>query len=316
MTPSRLAKSVALGIAALTGVVVAAPAGPVTLSPQAARAAIADIEKDRASTQAWLKGDLTSYLATIDRRDFDGRRSLTIGRASDNDLRVDDPAFSAHHLRVTVEGERFHVERVDPAASFEVPGKTGGYEPASSGDARVGPSSVKVGRFLVRLSHQGFPGLILFDPKSPGFARYKGLRHFPPDLSYRYELPLTPNPTPDVTVIQSTRGNQRRAMRVGWFDFTVGGRPARLEAVRLLEPGVGEHDISIFFRDATTGAESYGLGRYVDVKKQPNGLFLLDFNVAYNPACAYSEHYNCPIPPKANALPMAIRAGEMDSHYY
>jgi len=43
---------------------------------------------------------------------------------------------------------------------------------------------------------------------------------------------------------------------------------------------------------------------------------VLDFNEAYNPACAFSDHYNCPIPPKANTLAVAIRAGEMDSHYH
>src|SRR4029078_1315694 len=90
----------------------------------------------------------------------------------------------------------------------------------------------------------------------------------------------------------------------------------KLEAVRLLEPGVGENDLGIFFRDATSGKESYELGRYVDVKKLPNGRVLLDFNFTYTPACAYSDHYNCPIPPKANVLPVAIRAGEMDSHYH
>ena len=114
----------------------------------------------------------------------------------------------------------------------------------------------------------------------------------------------------------STRGNQRRAERVGWFEFMVGQTPARLEAVRLLEPGVGENDLGIFFRDGTTGKESYALGRYVDVKKLPSGNFLLDFNLAYNPACAFSDHYNCPIPPKANVIPQPIRAGEMDSHYH
>jgi len=86
--------------------------------------------------------------------------------------------------------------------------------------------------------------------------------------------------------------------------------------VRLLEPGVGENDLGIFFRDATTGKESYALGRYVDVKKLENGRYLLDFNFAYNPACAFSDHYNCPIPPRENVLPMAVRAGEMDSRYH
>ena len=84
----------------------------------------------------------------------------------------------------------------------------------------------------------------------------------------------------------------------------------------MLEPGVGETDISVFFRDATTGKTTYQLGRYVDVKPLANDRYLLDFNFAYNPACAVSDHYNCPIPPRANTLDVAIPAGEMDSHYH
>jgi uncharacterized protein (DUF1684 family) len=287
------------------------PAAPVALSKEAAAGALKDIEQDRADTQKWLQSDPTSYLATIDRRDFGNRNTMTVGRAADNDLRVDAPPFAAHHLKVTVEGDRFHVQAVDPAATF-----TAGRDKPPTRDAVVEPSAIGVGRFLLRLSHQRFPSIIVFDPGSPRLKEYKGLRYFPPDLSYRYELALTPNPKPETVVIMSTRGNQRHAQRVGWFDFMVGGVPCRLEAVRLLEPGVGENDLGIFFRDATTGKESYSLGRYIDVKKRPDGRFLLDFNFAYNPACAFSDHYNCPIPPKGNTLAVAIRAGEMDSHYH
>jgi len=295
--------------AVLVATVIAAPARPVKLTKAAAAAVIKHLETDRADTQTWLRSDPTSYLATTDRRDFAGKKTLTVGRAADNDMRIDDADVSAHHLRVTVDGDRFRVEAVDPAARFKVNNE-------DKREAIVDPSSIQVGRFLLRLSHQRFPGIIVFDPKSPRFKEYKGLKYFPIDLSYRYELPLTPNPKPETTVILSTRGNQRNAQRVGWFEFMVGDTPYRLEAVRLLEPGVGENDLGIFFRDATTGQESYPLGRYVDVKKLPNGHFLLDFNLAYNPACAFSDHYNCPIPPKANVLPVAIRAGEMDSHYH
>jgi uncharacterized protein (DUF1684 family) len=283
--------------------------GPVRLSTAAAAAALKDIEKDRADTQKWLQSDPTSYLATIDRRDFGASKTMTVGRAADNDLRIDAAAFAPHHLRVTVDGDRFHVQAVDPAASFMI-GKD------EKRDALVDPSNVQVGRFLLRLSHQRFPAIIVFDPESPRFKAYKGLKYFPPDLAYRFELALTPNPKPETVVIMSTRGNQRHAQRVGWFDFLVDGVPCRLEADRLLEPGVGENDLGIFFRDATTGKGSYALGRYVDVKKLPDGKFLLDFNFAYNPACAFSDHYNCPIPPKGNTLGVAIRAGEMDSHYH
>lgn len=294
----------------------AAPAQPVKLSAAAAAKALKEIEQDRLDTQKWLQSDPTSYLATIDRRDFEQKKTLSIGRAADNDVRIDDPAVTAHHLKVTVDGDRFRVAAVDQDARFKIPGDKDSKTWKDTREATVDPSSIQIGRFLLRLSHQRFPAIIVFDPQSPRFKLYKGLKYFPPDLAYRYELALTPNPKLETTVIMSTRGNQRRADKVGWFDFVVGTTPVRLEAVRLLEPGVGENDLGIFFRDATTGKESYELGRYVDVKKLPNGKFLLDFNYTYNPACAYSDHYNCPIPPKANVLPVAIRAGEMDSHYH
>jgi uncharacterized protein (DUF1684 family) len=209
---------------------------------------------------------------------------------------------------VTVHGETFQVAAVDEPARFEAGGQ-------SQRTATMGPSTLAIGRFKLRLSHQGFPALIVFDPESPHFKRYKGLKYFPVDLAYRYELALTPDQRPETVLVQSTRGNERPARRVGWFDLKIAGTPVRLEAVRLLEPGVGENDISVFFRDATTGHDSYPVGRYVDVKPVANGRYLLDFNLAYNPACAFSEFYNCPIPSKANTLAVAIRAGEMDSHY-
>jgi uncharacterized protein (DUF1684 family) len=294
----------------------AAPAQPVKLSAADAAKVLKEIEQDRTDTQKWLQSDPTSYLATIDRRDFAQKKTLSVGRAADNDVRIDDPAVTAHHINVTVDGDRFHVVAVDQDARFKIPGDKDAKAWKETREATVDPSSIQIGRFLLRLSHQRFPAIIVFDPQSPRFKLYKGLKYFPPDLAYRYELALTPNPKPETTVIMSTRGNQRRADKVGWFDFVIGTTPVRLEAVRLLEPGVGENDLGIFFRDATTGKESYELGRYVDVKKLPNGKFLLDFNYTYNPACAYSDHYNCPIPPKANVLPVAIRAGEMDAHYH
>jgi len=304
--------AVALVSVALPVVLAAAgavPAGPATLTPAQRDAVIKELEKDRADTEQWLKSDISSYLATVDRRDFEQKKTLTVGRAADNDVRIDDPAFAAHHLRISVEGDQFRVEAIDPAARFTA-------EKTETRAALLKPSAIGVGRFQLRLSHQRYPAIIVFDPQSPHFKEYKGLKYFPPNLALRYELPLTPNPKPETVVIMSTRGNRRQATRVGWFDFAVEGKPARLEAVRLLEPGVGENDLGIFFRDATTGQESYALGRYVDVKKLENGRYLLDFNFAYNPACAFSDHYNCPIPPRENVLPMPVRAGEMDSHYH
>ena len=309
----------------------AGPAAPVKLSPAEAAAVIRAIEKDRAETEAWLKSDPTSYLATIDRKDFLNKTTLTLGRAADNDVRIDSSDVQPHHLKVTVEGDRFRVDAVDPGAQFRATiraaGVTGGGAAGNVASqpqeqalrtATLDPGNIRVGRYLVRLSHQRFPAIIVFDPQSPHFKEYKGLQYFKPDLAYRFVLPLTPNPKNETIIVMSTRGNQRRAQRVGWFDLLIDGKPVRFEAVRLLEPGVGEQELSIFFRDATSGQETYGLGRYVDatpVKGTP-GQYRLDFNLAYNPACAFSDHYNCPIPSKANTVSASIRAGEMDSRYH
>lgn len=265
--------------------------------------------KDRSDTEEWLKSSPTSYLATVERKDFGAQTTMSVGRATDNDVRIDDPGVKPHHLRVTVVGDSFRVDTLDKGATFTAKDSV----PLTS--ATLPPSGIHVARFALRLSHQRYPAIIVFDPKSPRFALYKGIRYFPPDLDYHVVAPLTLSQHPDTTIILSTRGNQRRAVREGWFDFTIKGTPCRLEAVRLLEPGVGETDYSLFFTDATTGKESYRVGRYLEPQKRADGLYTLDFNMCYNPACAYSEHYNCPIPPKENHLTVAIAAGEMDGHY-
>jgi uncharacterized protein (DUF1684 family) len=64
------------------------------------------------------------------------------------------------------------------------------------------------------------------------------------------------------------------------------------------------------FKDATTGHESYGAGRYIDVPRRDDNSYVLDFNDAYNPSCAYSPRYNCPYPPAQNTLRVRVEAGE------
>lgn len=285
------------------------PARPVALTPAQADSLTKAILKDRADTEQWLKSGTTSYLATVQRVDFGAKRTLRVGRAPDNDVCIPAPTVSPHHLIVSVAGDSFYVAAVDEGVGFFANDEV-------ATNATLPPSSVGIGGFTLRLSHQRFPAIIVFDPKSPHFARYKGLQWFPVDPAYRYVLPLTAKAKPDTVIILSTRGNRRRAVRVGWFDFMVGTTPCRLEATRLLEPGVGENDISVLFRDATTGKETYPTGRYVDPVRLPDGRYLLDLNLCYNPACALSDCYNCPIPPKANVLKVAIRAGELDSHYH
>lgn len=312
-----------IALALTTLIVSGSPAGAAEVAPPAKRPTakrppgmsvveadtlLKSYAKDRAETREWLKSKPTSYLATILRKDFEKRTSLTVGSAAASDVRIDDPAVKPRHLRVTVVGDSFQVEALDVGATFKV-------KDVETTGAKLPPGTITVGRYSLRLSHQRFPAIIVFDPKSPRYKLYKGIKYYPPDLSFHIVASLTPNENPDTTIILSTRGNQRRAVRVGWFDFRVKGQPCRLEATRLLEPGVGENDFSLFFTDATTGKGSYSVGRYLEAEPLKDGRYVLDFNKCYNPACAYSEHYNCPIPPKENRLKVAITAGEMDGHY-
>jgi uncharacterized protein DUF1684 len=267
-----------------------------------------DVEKllaERAETIAAFKDPQRSPYAAVDRRDFRGE-PLVLGSGQECDVRLD--GVRPRHARVAVEADGFRVEALDEGAAVDVQGK-----PVR--EFRLGPGATfGIGRYTVRLSHQNFPALVLLDPQSPMLRDGPPPRWFPPDPAFRIVARLERDPAPRDEVVLSTRGNARRARRLGRFSFTVGGRQMQLTALRLLEPGVGEAAVSIFFRDATTGHETYPVGRYLEPEPAAGdpGRYVLDFNRAYNPACAFSPHYNCPIPPRENVLHAAVRAGEMD----
>ena len=106
--------------------------------------------------------------------------------------------------------------------------------------------------------------------------------------------------------MQTSTGDEQSYYRLGTVEFEVEGQPARLAVYKS-----AQHDeLFLPFRDATSGKETYGAGRYLEPVESSDGKLLVDFNLAYNPYCAYSEHYSCPLPPLENWLKVPIRAGE------
>jgi hypothetical protein len=282
-------------------------ARPVTLAPAARDSLTAVYLADRNDTERSMRTSPQSSLGAFARVDFRPEVPwLVIGSEPTAALVLDDGSVRPQHVRVKLEGQGFRVEALDPGASF-VAHALGGRDTTA---ATLPPSWIGVGRYRVRLSYQNAPALIAVDPDLPARAAWKGNRWGPVDFGLRYVAELVPDEARDTLKIESTHGPPRPSLRVGWFEFEVNGRRERLAAVRLLEPGVGENDLSIFFRDATSGKGSYGMGRYVDPQRLPDGRWVLDFNLAYNPACAVSPYYNCPVPPAENALEAAIQAGE------
>ena len=267
----------------------------------------------RARTTAGFKDGTRSPYAAVARHDFVGAAAILFG--SDPACQAQLEGLSARHLSVRVEGPRFVLAAVDPGASFRLPDPVGTTPAPELREAFAPPGAkVEVGRYVLRLSHQNFPGVVVLDPESRKLATGRPPVWFPPAPAFRVQARLVPETAAREEIILSTRGNKRHALRLGKLQFMLEGKPLELLALRLLEPGTGEASVSIFFRDQTTGHESYPVGRYVDAAAVPEmpGLYTLDFNAAYNPSCAFSELYNCPIPPRENQLAVAVRAGERD----
>ena len=267
------------------------------------------LEQDRAATLAAFRDGRRSPYAAVERRDFDGR-ALTLGASAECDLVL--PGLLPSHARASVEGDEFVLEAIDEGATLRVE-EAGALREVRAARVRAG-ARVEVGRFVLRLSHQNFPAVVVLDPGSPKLREGPPPRWFAPDPACRVVARLEREATPREAVVLSTRGFRRRALRVGHLEGVLAGQPFRLLALRLVEPGVDEAAVSIFFRDATTGHESYPVGRYLDPVAVPGepDAFVLDFNRAYNPACAFSPHYSCPVPPRENVLAIAVRAGEQD----
>jgi hypothetical protein len=91
---------------------------------------------------------------------------------------------------------------------------------------------------------------------------------------------------------------------------SIGGKEYRLEAFKSEHPHGAEDSLFVPFRDKTSGSETYGAGRYLDIPENEVGVYELDFNRAYNPLCAYNANYVCPMAPRENWLDIKIEAGE------
>ena len=142
-------------------------------------------------------------------------------------------------------------------------------------------------------------------------ATFTGLTYFPIDQAYNVPALLTRDQAGPLALIelQTSTNEKRRMRRVGKLGFTVNGTPLTLVAFADLD-STTMNRLFVPFTDATSGAETYGGGRYIELDKTPTGLYDLDFNRAYHPFCVYNPTYDCPIPPKENRLTIPIRAGE------
>ena len=145
------------------------------------------------------------------------------------------------------------------------------------------------------------------DPQSPVHGQeFQGLAYFAPDVGHRLLVRLVAE-EPQILAMPRTGGDEVEYTRVGHFAFDTPDGPAKLAA--FASPDYGQK-LFVPFRDKTNTVDTYGAGRYLEARPLSDGRYLLDFNLAYHPYCAYNEAFTCPMVPIENWLQVRIEAGE------
>ena len=157
------------------------------------------------------------------------------------------------------------------------------------------------------------------DPNSPfnfkGKVEFHPLKYFDVDPNFVFKSKLIEYPTKDTISIFGTKGEERKVIRYGFVNFEYEKKSFRLNVYKGITK-YGDEYFCIWFTDKTTNEESYGVGRYLDfeLNTDKDFLYTIDFNLAYNPYCAYSADYTCAIPTKEDYVDLEIEAGEKKYH--
>lgn len=139
-------------------------------------------------------------------------------------------------------------------------------------------------------------------------AGFHGLNYFPENEQLRIQAQVEEFSVKDGFDMQTSTGGVQHYERYGRISFSVEGETVELTIFR------SEHGYFLPFVDSLAGRETYPAGRYLEPEVLPGGRFLVDFNLAYNPYCAYNEMWSCPITPVENRVRVPIRAGEKLFH--
>ena len=142
-------------------------------------------------------------------------------------------------------------------------------------------------------------------PLTPEQKRsFRGLQYFPLDESLRLEVRVERFAEQVEIQILTSTGGMQRYQRYGRFKFEVDGQEAELTIYK------ASHGFFLPFVDSLAGKETYPAGRYLEIEPLGGDRCIVDFNLAYNPYCAYNAQWSCPLTPHENRLNVPIRAGE------
>jgi uncharacterized protein (DUF1684 family) len=165
----------------------------------------------------------------------------------------------------------------------------------------------------------GVPGwrIFVYNQKNPDALNFKGVSYYPYDPAFRLTARFTPDSKLPSRVFKTSRGIDKQFFHAGDAVFTLKGKTVTLPFYTDSHDAKAVKDMSAFFHDELTNNGAYGAGRYVDVADFgafPPRTVTIDFNEAYNPNCARSAHYTCPL--AVDEIPLAMKAGEQDPHLH
>lgn len=158
-------------------------------------------------------------------------------------------------------------------------------------------------------------------------AGFQGLKWFPINPYFRGRSILHRYDNPETVSVYGTKGEERKNLRYGYFEFDVPDERGMPMTIRLNVYKFTPYDkrryelyrnnLSVWFTDQTTGKETYEVGRYVEIGEEnpdPGFVYTIDLNKSYNPYCAYNDSFSCAIPRKEDHLNFPVRVGEMKYH--
>jgi uncharacterized protein (DUF1684 family) len=157
--------------------------------------------------------------------------------------------------------------------------------------------------------------IFLYNQANPAAKAFAGVSYFPYDGDFRVKAGFAADRALPPRVFRTSRGTDKQFFHAGDATFTLKGRKVTLPFYAESNKPAEISDLSAFFTDQLTGKETYGAGRYVDVNqfgRFPPAAVTIDFNFTYNPNCARSPYFTCPV--AIDTIPVAVAAGERDPH--
>jgi len=142
-------------------------------------------------------------------------------------------------------------------------------------------------------------------------SELKELEYYTIDPSYKVRAKMVPVEDRKMIELPMTDGTVEKYLRHSFAEFELNGQKTKLLLLQAAKES-DKRNFFLAFADATSGEETYGGGRYLNLRQDGKNSITIDFNLSYNPYCAYNPDFACPLPPKENILELPIKAGEKD----